>query len=322
MKKIAVLTSGGDAPGMNACLRAVVRTALYHNMEVVGFRHGYEGLIHDEHIQLNHKSVANIIQRGGTILKTARSKRFMTDEGINKAADTLKKHGIEGLVVIGGDGTFKGAIALSKIINIPIVGCPGTIDNDLVGTDFTIGYDTAINTVIDAVDKIRDTAESHDRVFIVEVMGRDAGLIALRSGIGTGAQAILIPETKNDSNKLIERLNKTRKDKASKIIIVAEGDESGGAYKVAELVKKHFPQFDMRVSILGHMQRGGSPTCMERVNASRMGYAAVEGLLQGKKNVMAGIVNSNITYTSFDKAVKHIQELHPDMLKMMEILSA
>ncbi|MGZ3903113.1 MAG: 6-phosphofructokinase [Bacteroidia bacterium] len=322
MKKIAVLTSGGDAPGMNACLRAVVRTALYHSMEVVGFRHGYEGLIHDEHIHLNHKSVANIIQRGGTILKTARSKRFMTDEGIQKAADTIKKHGIEALVVIGGDGSFKGAIALSKIIDLPIVGCPGTIDNDLVGTDFTIGYDTAINTVIDAVDKIRDTAESHDRVFIVEVMGRDAGLIALRSGIGTGAQAILIPETKNDSNKLIERLNKTRKDKASKIIIVAEGDESGGAYKVAELVKKHFPQFDMRVSILGHMQRGGSPTCMERVNASRMGYAAVEGLIAGKRNVMAGIVNNNITYTSFEKAVKHIQELHPDMLKMMEILSA
>ena len=184
MKKIAVLTSGGDAPGMNACLRAVVRTALFHDLEVIGFRHGYEGLIHDEHIHLNHKSVANIIQRGGTILKTARSQRFMTDEGINKAAENLKKNKIDALIVIGGDGTFKGAIALSKICNIPIIGCPGTIDNDLVGTDFTIGYDTAINTVIDAVDKIRDTAESHDRVFIVEVMGRDAGLIALRSGIG------------------------------------------------------------------------------------------------------------------------------------------
>ena len=322
IKKIAVLTSGGDAPGMNACLRAVVRTALYHNLEVIGFRHGYEGLIHDEHIQLNHKSVANIIQRGGTVLKTARSKRFMTEEGMQKAADTLKKNNIDALVTIGGDGTFKGAIALSKICNIPIIGCPGTIDNDLIGTDFTIGYDTAINTVIDAVDKIRDTAESHDRVFIVEVMGRDAGLIALRSGIGSGAEAILIPETKNDVNKLIERLNKSRKDKSSKIIIVAEGDESGGAYKVAEVVKKNFPQFDMRVSILGHMQRGGSPTCMERVNASRMGYAAVEGLLKGKKNVMAGIVNNEIVYTDFEKAVKHLDELHPDMLKMMEILSA
>ncbi len=321
MKKIAVLTSGGDAPGMNACLRAVVRTAMYHKLEVIGFRHGYEGLIHDEHIQLNHKSVANIIQRGGTILKTARSQRFMTEEGIHKAADTLKKHKIEGLVAIGGDGTFRGAIALSKIINIPIIGCPGTIDNDLIGTDFTIGYDTAINTVVEAVDKIRDTAESHDRVFIVEVMGRDAGLIALRSGIGAGAEAILIPETKNDLEKLIERLHTSRKDKGSKIIIVAEGDESGGAYKVADEIKKHFPQFDMRVSILGHMQRGGSPTCMERVNASRMGYAAVEGLLSGQKNVMAGIVNKDVVYTPFEKAVKHTQEPDKEMVKMMEILS-
>lgn len=322
MKKIAVLTSGGDAPGMNACLRAVVRTALYRNLEITGFRHGYEGLMHDEHIQLNHKSVANIIQRGGTVLKTSRSKRFMTDEGINKAADVLQKHKTDALIVIGGDGTFRGAIALSKIIDIPIIGCPGTIDNDLVGTDFTIGYDTAINTVIEAVDKIRDTAESHDRVFIVEVMGRDAGLIALRSGIGSGAEAILIPETKNDVMKLIERLHKSRKDKSSKIIIVAEGDESGGAFKVAEIVKEHFPQFDMRVSILGHIQRGGTPSCMERVNASRMGYSAVEGLLQGKKNVMVGIINKQIVYTDFNKVVKHTEELHADMLKMMEILSA
>ncbi len=322
MKKIAVLTSGGDAPGMNACLRAVVRTALYHNLEVIGFKHGYEGLIHDEHLHLNHKSVANIIQRGGTILKTARSKRFMTEEGLQKAAESLKKNNIDALVVIGGDGTFRGAIALSKISSVAIAGCPGTIDNDLLGTDFTIGYDTAINTVVDAVDKIRDTAESHDRVFIVEVMGRDAGLIALRSGIGAGAEAILIPESKNDFNYLMKRLEKSRKDKSSKIIIVAEGDESGGAYKVAEKVKQHFPQFDMRVSILGHMQRGGSPTCMERVNASRMGYAAVEGLLQEKKNVMAGIVNKEIVFTEFEKVVKHTQELQPDMVKMMEILSA
>ena len=321
MKKLAVLTSGGDAPGMNACLRAVVRTALYHNIEVIGFRHGYEGLMNDEHIQLNHKSVANIIQRGGTILKTSRSMRFKTDEGLQKAAYTLSKHHVDGLVVIGGDGTFAGAIALSKVSNLPIVGCPGTIDNDLIGTDFTIGYDTAINTVIDAVDKIRDTAESHDRVFIVEVMGRDAGLIALRSGIGTGAEAILIPESKNDVGQLIERLKVSRKDKASKIIIVAEGDESGGAYKVAEKLKQHFPQFDMRVSILGHMQRGGSPTCMERVNASIMGYNAVEALLQGKQGIMIGIVNKQVTYTPFENAIKHNQSLNPAMLKMMEILS-
>jgi 6-phosphofructokinase 1 len=321
MKKIAVLTSGGDAPGMNACLRAVVRTALYQKIEVTGFKHGYEGLINDEFIHLTHKSVANIIQRGGTILKTSRSERFRTDEGLELAAKNLKKHAIDGLVVIGGDGTFAGAIALAKKINIPIVGCPGTIDNDLIGTDFTIGYDTAINTVIDAVDKIRDTAESHDRVFIIEVMGRDAGLIALRSGIGSGAQGILIPETKNDISKLIERLNNTRKDKGSKIIIVAEGDESGGAYKVAEVIKKHFPQFDMRVSILGHIQRGGSPTCMERVNASTMGYHAIQALRNNQRGVMIGIVNKQVTYTPFEKAIKHTEELNPDMLKMMEILS-
>ncbi len=321
MKRLAVLTSGGDAPGMNACLRAVVRTALYHKIEVIGFKHGYEGLINDEHIHLDRKSVANIIQRGGTILKTSRSERFKTDEGLQKASHNLSKHHIDSLVVIGGDGTFAGAIALSKVSKIPIVGCPGTIDNDLIGTDFTIGYDTAINTVIDAVDKIRDTAESHDRVFIVEVMGRDAGLIALRSGIGTGAEAILIPETKNDVPQLIARLKTSRADKASKIIIVAEGDESGGAYKVAEKLKQQFPQFDMRVSILGHIQRGGSPTCMERVNASIMGYNAVEALLQNKQGVMIGIVNKQVTYTPFENAIKHTQSLNPAMLKMMEILS-
>ena len=321
MKKIAVLTSGGDAPGMNACIRAVVRTALYHNIEVMGFRHGYEGLINNENVPLIHKSVANIIQRGGTILKTSRSQRFRTEEGLQQASATLKKNNIDGLVVIGGDGTFTGAIALSKASNVPIVGCPGTIDNDLIGTDFTIGYDTAINTVIDAVDKIRDTAESHDRVFIVEVMGRDAGLIALRSGIGSGAEAILIPETKNDTQKLIERLKIGQRSKSSKIIIVAEGDESGGAYKVAELLKQHFPQFDMRVSILGHMQRGGSPTCMDRVNASLMGYNAVQALLNGKQSVMIGIVNKQVTFTPFENAIKHTQALNDDMLKMMEILS-
>ncbi|MBS1646015.1 MAG: 6-phosphofructokinase [Bacteroidetes bacterium] len=321
MKKIAVLTSGGDAPGMNACIRAVVRTALYHHIEVIGFKHGYEGLINDECVQLVHQSVANIIQRGGTILKASRSLRFKTEEGMQQALNNLQKHHIEGLVVIGGDGTFAGAIALSKKTNIPIVGCPGTIDNDLVGTDFTIGYDTAINTVIEAVDKIRDTAESHDRVFIVEVMGRDAGLIALRSGIGSGAEAILIPETKNDTQKLIERLSKSRKNKSSKIIIVAEGDESGGAYQVAEKVKKQFPQLDVRVSILGHIQRGGSPTCMERVNASLMGYNAVQALIAKKQSVMIGIVNKQVSYTPFEKAIKHIEDLNPDMLQMMEILS-
>ncbi|MBA3704888.1 MAG: ATP-dependent 6-phosphofructokinase, partial [Bacteroidetes bacterium] len=224
MKKIAILTSGGDAPGMNACIRAVVRTAIYHNLAVAGIMRGYDGLIRDEFIALEAKSVANIIHRGGTILKTARSKDFLTAEGQKKAARNLIKHNVEGLVVIGGDGTFKGALEFSEICNIPVVGCPGTIDNDLVGTDFTIGYDTAINTVVEAVDKIRDTAESHDRLFFVEVMGRDAGLIALRSGIGVGAEAILMPETKTDVEDLIKRLGSSRKSKFSKIIIVAEGD--------------------------------------------------------------------------------------------------
>lgn len=321
MKKIAVFTSGGDSPGMNACVRAVVRTALHNHLEVYGIRYGYEGMINNDFIQLNAKSVSNIIHRGGTFLKTARSERFMQEEGRKKALENLKSHGIDGLVAIGGDGTFKGALVFSEICDIPIIGCPGTIDNDLIGTDFTIGYDTAINTVIDAVDKIRDTAESHGRLFVVEVMGRDAGLIALRSGIGSGAEGILIPERKSDFEKIFERLAKGRKDKGSKIIMVAEGDETGGAYKVAERIKEKFPQFDIRVSILGHIQRGGNPTCMERVNASRMGYAAVNALMEGKRNVMVGIINKNIEFTPFDKAIKHIQELNPELVKMMEILS-
>jgi 6-phosphofructokinase 1 len=283
--------------------------------------HGYQGMIDNEFVHLNRKSVSNIIQRGGTILKTARSKQFMTKEGMNIAKINLEKHEIDGVVAIGGDGTFTGALEFNSVCQIPFVGCPGTIDNDLIGTDFTIGYDTAINTVISAVDKIRDTAESHDRVFIVEVMGRDAGLIALRSGIAVGAEGIMIPETKNDLEKIIIRLGKSRKDKSSKIIIVAEGDESGGAYKVAEAVKEKFPAFDVRVSILGHIQRGGSPTCMERVNASRIGYSAVNALLEGKNNVMVGILNKEISFTPFKKAIKHIDELDLEMIKMMGILS-
>ncbi len=321
MKKIAVFTSGGDSPGMNACIRAVVRTAIHHNIQVMGILHGYEGMINNEFISLNKKSVANIIQLGGTILKTARSKRFMTEEGMEKAFQNLQKHEIDGVVCIGGNGTFTGAEEFSKKYLIKFIGCPGTIDNDLVGTDFTIGYDTAINTVVEAIDKIRNTAESHDRVFIVEVMGRDAGLIALRSGIAVGAEGILIPETKNDLSKILQKLSSARKDKSSKIIIVAEGDESGGAFNVANIIKDQFPNLDVRVSILGHIQRGGSPTCMERVNASRMGYAAVHALLEGKQNLMIGIVNKEITFTPFSKAIKHIEELNPDLIKMMDILS-
>jgi 6-phosphofructokinase 1 len=322
MKKIGIITSGGDSPGMNACLRAVVRTAIFHGMEVTGFYKGYEGMIDDECVNLTATSVSGIIHRGGTVLKTARSDRFMTDEGVKIAADNLKKHHIDGMVVIGGDGSFKGAIELSKKINIPIVGCPGTIDNDLVGTDFTIGYDTAINTVIEAVDKIRDTAESHDRVFVVEVMGRDAGLIALRSAIASGAEALLVPERKGDLDELLTKMTKWRSTKSSKIVIVAEGDEYGGAYNVAALIRHTCPDLDTRVTILGHIQRGGNPTCMERVNASMMGYNAVLALMSGHRNEMIGIVNKKITYTPFEKAIKHIQKLDENLLNMLEILSS
>jgi 6-phosphofructokinase 1 len=322
MKRIGILTSGGDAPGMNACIRAVVRTAIFHGLEVAGIKKGYDGLIDGEIINLTTESVSNIIQRGGTILKTMRSKRFMTDEGIAQAHRNLNSHGIDGLIVIGGDGTFRGALAFGEKFNYPILGIPGTIDNDLIGTDFTIGYDTAINTVVEAVDKIRDTAESHERLFIVEVMGRDAGLIALRSGIGIGAEGILIPETKTDLNRLIERLEKSRRNKSSKIILVAEGDDAGGAYKVADAIKGHFGQnFDTRVTILGHLQRGGSPTCMDRVLASRLGFSAVEALMQGKKAAMVGVVDKEVVFTPFSLATKHIQELNPEMLRMAETLS-
>ncbi|HLG04403.1 MAG TPA: 6-phosphofructokinase [Bacteroidia bacterium] len=321
MKSIAVFTSGGDSPGMNACVRAVVRTALAESMEVFGIRYGYEGMIDGDFFRMDAKSVANIIHRGGTILKTMRSKRFPTKEGMEAAKAQLEKFGIEGVVAIGGDGTFRGALEFSSICNIPFVGCPGTIDNDLVGTDFTIGYDTAINTVIEAVDKIRETAESHNRVFIVEVMGRDAGLIALYSGIGAGAEGILIPETKNDLAPILDQLGKSRREKSSKIIIVAEGDEAGGAFKVADEVKKRFPALDVRVTVLGHIQRGGSPTCMERVNASRMGYAAVKALISGEKQIMIGIVDKKIVYTSFASATKHLQEPDPGLIEMISVLA-
>jgi 6-phosphofructokinase 1 len=321
MKKIAVLTSGGDSPGMNACIRAVVRTAIYHKIEVMGIMHGYDGMINDEFVPLSAKSVANIIQRGGTILKTARSKEFRTEAGRKQAIANLQRYGIEGIVVIGGDGTFTGAVELSKMCNIPIVGCPGTIDNDLVGTDFTIGYDTAINTVVDAVDKLRDTAESHDRLFFVEVMGRDAGLIALRAGIAAGAESILMPETKTNLDDLVTRLKNKRKSKNSKIIIIAEGDEAGGAFSIAEKIGKELPEYDMRVTILGHIQRGGNPSAMDRVNSSRIGFAAVEALLAGKHNVMIGIVDKRITYTPFEQAIKHTEVLDTDLIRMLEILS-
>lgn len=321
MKKIAVFTSGGDSPGMNACIRAVVRTCIFHKIEVMGILRGYDGMIKNDFIPLYSKSVANIIQLGGTILKTARSKEFSTEAGRKKAIENLKKNGIDGIVAIGGDGTLRGAEALSKECSVKMVGCPGTIDNDLIGTDFTIGYDTAINTVVQAVDRLRDTAESHDRLFFVEVMGRDAGLIALRAGIAVGAEAILMPETKTDVTDLVHRLKNKRKNKNSKIIMIAEGDEAGGAFSIAEKVKKELPEYDIRVTILGHIQRGGSPSAMDRVHSSRMGFSAVEALIAGKSNVMIGIIDKRIAYTPFDKAIKHNEILNKELLRMLEILS-
>ena len=298
IKKIAVLTSGGDAPGMNAGIRAVVRAGIYNNLEVFGVRRGYDGLVNGEIIPMDAKSVANIIQRGGTILKTARSEAFKTIEGRKQAYENLRSHGIDAMVVIGGDGTFTGASKFIEEFDFPIIGLPGTIDNDLAGTDFTIGYDTAINTVIQAVDKIRDTAESHDRLFVIEVMGRDSGLIAVRSGISTGAEAVLVPEFEVDYDAIMKRLDKSRKNKSSRIIIVAEGDKEGGMV-VSEKIKENFPHYDVRLSILGHIQRGGSPTCMDRVLASRLGVAAVEALLQGRRGEMAGLICSEVRFTPF-----------------------
>ncbi|KLT64644.1 6-phosphofructokinase [Pedobacter sp. BMA] len=323
IKKIGVLTSGGDSPGMNAAIRAVVRASIYYDIEVVGFVRGYEGLINNDFVPMDRKSVANIIQRGGTILKTARSDAFRTIEGRNQAYQNLKAQAVDALVVIGGDGTFTGANVFSKEHDLPIVGLPGTIDNDLAGTDFTIGYDSALNTVIDAVDRIRDTAESHDRLFIVEVMGRDSGLIALRSGIGVGAEAIMIPEANMNADDILHKLEHSRKDKASKIIIVAEGDDTGGAFKVGEILQEKYPHYDTKVSILGHIQRGGKPTCMDRVLASQLGVAAVEGLINGESRVMAGQMNREIVFTPFDHAIKHIdaEKVSSTWLKLIDILS-
>lgn len=323
IQNIGLLSSGGDAPGMNAAIRAVVRASLYHNLKVTGILRGYEGLIQGDFVPMGGKSVANIIQRGGTILKTARCEAFKTSEGRAKAYANLVTNSIDALVVIGGDGTFTGADIFSREFDIPVIGLPGTIDNDLIGTDFTIGYDTAINTVVNAVDKIRDTAESHDRLFIVEVMGRDSGLIALRSGIGVGAEAILIPEARMEFEDLINKIASGRKDKASKIIIVAEGDEAGGAYVVGKVLKEKFPTSDIRISVLGHMQRGGSPSCMDRVLASQLGVAAVEALLEGKSNLMVGQINRETVFTPFSSAIKHIdaEKISPAWQRLVEILS-
>jgi 6-phosphofructokinase 1 len=322
LKRIAVLTTGGDCPGLNAAIRAVVRTAIYYKMEVMGVRRGYQGLIDNDFIRMPAESVSNILQRGGTILKTARSEAFKTDEGQKSAFENIKSNNIDALVVIGGDGSFRGINEFTKAHPVSVIGVPKTIDNDIFGTDFSIGYDTAVNTVIEAVDKIRDTAASHDRLFFVEVMGREAGMIALTSGIAVGAEAILIPETKTKIEQVINILERGwKRKKTSMIVIVAEGDDAGGAYAIAREVKKRFNQFDTRVSVLGHMQRGGSPTYADRLLASRLGVAAVEALIDGRKDEMVGIINSKLVYTSLEEVASKKKDIDVNLLRIAEILS-
>ena len=322
VNKIAVFTSGGDAPGMNACIRAIVRKAIHNNVEVVGALRGYDGIINNDFVELDKSSVGNIIHKGGTILKTARSMDFITASGRKKAFDSIQKNNIDAVVAIGGDGTFCGASVFTSEFGVPVIGIPGTIDNDLFGTDDSIGYDTALNTIVAAVDKIRDTANSHDRLFIVEVMGKDAGFIALRSGVAVGAEAILVPETKTYIDHLLNKLGEERrKSKSGSIVVVAEGDGYGGAYRVADAVRERYQHFDIRVSILGHVQRGGNPSAFDRVLASRLGAGAVEALLEGRKGAMIGLVNKKLVYTPFEKAVKHHKELNKQLLSLAEILA-
>jgi 6-phosphofructokinase 1 len=323
MKSIAVFTSGGDAPGMNAGVRAVVRNALYLGIDIYGIKYGYNGMIEGDIYKMKSYSVSNIIQRGGTILKSARSKEFLTPEGRKKAYEQLSKRGIQGLVAIGGDGTFTGANVFYEEFGIPVVGIPGTIDNDLYGSDYTVGFDTAVNTALHSIDLIRDTANSHDRVFFIEVMGRQSGYIAVQCGIGGGAEMVMVPETSTTIKDVIERLKKDRdKDKTSSIIIVAEGDIQGNAHEIASKVSKELPELDIRVSTLGHVQRGGSPTAFDRILASRLGMAAVEGLVNGKKGVMVGIIDDKIHYTSFKLAISKSKPINDDLMSMIEVLSS
>lgn len=322
MKKIALFTSGGDAPGMNACIRSVVRSAIYLDLEVYGIKYGYDGMIRGEIQKMESYSVSNIVQTGGTILKSARSEDFRTKEGREKAYKNLQKHGIEGLVAIGGDGTFTGANLFYDEFGIPVVGAPGTIDNDLYGSDYTIGFDTAVNTALDAIDKIRDTAASHDRVFFIEVMGRHSGYIAIQSGIGGGAEMVMVPETSTTIDDVIKKLREGRDNKkTSSIIVVAEGDEQGSALSIAERVKVETPKMDIRVTSLGHIQRGGGPTAFDRILASRLGLAAVEGLMNGEKNVMVGVIDNKITYTNLKLAISKSKPLNEELIRLTKILS-
>ena len=325
VNKIAVLTSGGDAPGMNAAIRAVVRTCSYHDVEVLGIYRGFQGMIEDDFVELNARSVRNIINKGGTFLKSARSEGFRTKEGRESAYKNLTNNGVEALVLIGGDGTFTGALSFSQEFGFPVMGIPGTIDNDIYGTTHTIGYDTALNTVVDAIDKIRDTASSHNRMFFVEVMGRDSGFIALNSGIGGGAERIIIPEKNIPAEVLLEDIDRgKRRGKTSNIIVVAEGNTAGKAvFDLKEYVEQKRPEYDIRVSVLGHMQRGGTPTCYDRVLATRMGVKAVESLLEGKSQYMVGINNDRMELIPLEKAVKENDEskIDKDLIRITDIMS-
>ncbi|MCG2459699.1 6-phosphofructokinase [Flavobacteriaceae bacterium F89] len=323
IKKIGVITSGGDAPGMNAAIRAVVRTCAYLKVECVGIYRGYEGMIDGDFKAMDARSVNNIINKGGTILKSARCAEFRTKEGRQKAYDNLKAAGIDAFVVIGGDGSFNGALIFNKEFDIPIIGIPGTIDNDIFGTSSTVGFDTALNTVVEVIDKIRDTASSHNRLFFVEVMGRDVGHIALNAGVGAGAEEILIPEENLGLERLLESLKRSKASgKSSSIVVVAEGDKTGrNVFELKEYVEEHLPIYDVRVSVLGHLQRGGPPSCFDRVLASRMGVRAVEALLEGKTNLMVGIQDNNIILTPISKAIKGHTKIDKELIRVSEIMT-
>jgi 6-phosphofructokinase 1 len=323
IKKIGVMTSGGDSPGMNAAIRSVVRTCAYYKIDCVGIYRGYQGMIEGDFINLNARSVKGIINKGGTFLKSARSKEFMTPEGRQKAYNELKKEGIDALVTIGGDGTFTGALVFNKEYNFPIMGIPGTIDNDIAGTSHTLGYDTTLNTVVEVIDKIRDTASSHNRLFFIEVMGRDVGHIALNAGVGAGAEEILIPEEDLGLERLVDSLKRSKRSgKSSSIVVVAEGDKTGkNVFELKDYVNELMPEYDVRVSVLGHMQRGGSPSCFDRVLASRMGVTAVECLLDGKSNLMVGLLNNKMAVTPLEKTIKGQSKINKELIRVSDIMT-
>jgi len=323
IKKIGVMTSGGDAPGMNAAIRSVVRTCAFHNIECVGIYRGYDGVIGGDYKSMDARSVKGIINKGGTVLKSARSDEFRTKEGRKKAFDNLTKAGVDALVTIGGDGTFTGALIFNEEYNFPVMGIPGTIDNDIFGTVNTLGYDTALNTVVEAIDKIRDTASSHNRLFFVEVMGRDAGHIALNAGVGAGAEEVLIPEEDLGLDRLLESLNRSKQSgKTSSIVVVTEGDKIGkSVFELKDYVDEHMSHYDVRVSVLGHIQRGGSPSCFDRVLASRMGVKAVESLLEGKTNYMVGILNNKMELTPLEQAIKGKSTINKELLRVSDIMT-